>query len=90
MVFQKVIHKSAQSETDDELKTLVLREGIFADVGCSNLESVELVVAAAHKLILPLTADIPKEIPAAFRYTRESTSSLLVLMPTESANFSHA
>lgn len=39
------------------------RKSLFADVGFGSLEGVELVVAAAHKLLLSFASENLKESP---------------------------
>lgn len=45
------------------------REGLFADASCGSLDSAELVVAAAHVLLLFFASDSLEEIPGAFQYS---------------------
>lgn len=52
------------------------KEELLADVGCGSLKSVELVVAAADKLLFFLVSDNLKESLGAFWYNEETNQLL--------------
>lgn len=48
------------------------REGLFANAGFGNLESVGLAFAAAHKLFFFFASDSLEKSPGAFQYNEKT------------------
>lgn len=89
-VFEEVFHESTQSRIDDEGKLLDDRDELFPDAKCGSLESVELLVAAAQKLLFFPPLINSKRAQERFSTIKGRSSSSLVLSTTEIANLSHA